>query len=190
MAEFDEQCRGGCFRDGGKQLVLASRNRYWLFDTATGRETATHTTPSVLRPPAKRPATAPICALVCAETSDRLLISSDAPYQSRKAPSGEWVSDAVGSGRLMLLVPGSDLPLWSTTLEGITAVPIAVSRDGRLAAAGMGGYQQASIGIFDGKTGSLLKSSKGPILHKTFVETPPFRRTAVAWLSHKPTARC
>jgi WD40 repeat protein/beta-lactamase regulating signal transducer with metallopeptidase domain len=148
-AEFEQRCRGVCFRDGGKQLVLAARNRYWIFDTATGRETGAQKTKTELN------------AMACSETGGRILMSHSAPFRSRQVPSGGWRSEPVGTGRLSLLALGTGSPVWSTAVNGIFVNPIAVSPDGRFAAAGMGGLEHSSIGLFDSKNGSLLKTIEG-----------------------------
>ena len=156
-----EQCTGVCFRDGGKQLVLAARDRYWIFDTVTGREVGSHMAPLVSMTKKNQPTTAPISALVCSETGNNILISSAAPYVSRRLPSGAWRGETVGSDKLTLVALGSGLPLWSTTLNGIGVNPIALSPDGRIAADGMAGPRGASLAILDGKTGSLVRTIEG-----------------------------
>jgi WD40 repeat protein len=77
-------------------------------------------------------------------------------------PSGATAIERVGSGTLTLIAAETGLPFWSTTtVDGRWPAPIALSPDCRLAAAGMGAYERTSIGIFDGKTGTLLRTIKG-----------------------------
>jgi WD40 repeat protein len=149
LAQFNEQCFGGFFRNGGKQIVLVARNQYWIFDTATGRETASQAVKTE------------ISALVCADMGDRLLISSAAPFRARQVRPGNWTNEPAGTARLALIALESGLPLWSTSVNGVSSTPIAVSPDGRFVAAGIGGPVFAAIGIFDGNTGSLLKTIEG-----------------------------
>jgi WD40 repeat protein len=156
-----EQCAGVGFRNGGNQLILAARDRYRIFDTATGREVGSHRAPLVSMMKENQPTTAPISALVCSETGNNILISSAAPYLSRRLPSGAWKGETLGSDKLTLVALGTGLPLWSTTLNGIGANPIALSPDGRLAADEMAGPRGASIAILDGKTGSLVRIIEG-----------------------------
>ena len=156
-----EQCAGVGFRNGGNQLILAARNRYWIFDTATGREVGSHMAPLVSMTKENQPTTAPISALVCSETGNNILISSAAPYLSRRLPSGALRGETLGSDKLTLVALGSGLPLWSTTLNGIEVNPIALSPDGRFVVDGMAGPRGASIAILDGKTGLLIRMIEG-----------------------------
>jgi WD40 repeat protein len=147
--EIEDICSGACFQNGGSRLVLTGRNHFWIFDTATGREIVYGWTP------------VPISVLACAESGNQILLGSTAPFRWRRLSSGAWTSEAVGSGSLRLMAGESGRPPWSTTVNGIYVGPIALSPNGRLAAAGIGGAERTSIGIFDGKTGSLLRTIEG-----------------------------
>jgi WD40 repeat protein len=172
LGRFEEQCNGGCFRNGGKQLVLAARGgRYWIFDTSTGLEVGTQL-PKV-----------PLTGFVCSETGDRILVSSMARFRQRRLPSGGWTNEPAGPASLTLVgLDGS--PVWSITVNGTRSDPIAVSPDGRLVAAGIGGPVFASIGIFDGNTGSLLKTIEGadPLqgIDREAIFSPDGNRLAIA----------
>jgi WD40 repeat protein len=144
-----EQWWGGCFRSGGKQLVLAARDgRYWIFDTSSGLELATQRMKER------------VSSFVCSETGDRILISIMAQRRGVRLANGNRTNEP--SGPSVLALVGLDgAPVWSTTVNGINSDPIAVSPDGRFVAAGIGGPVFAAIGIFDGNTGSLLKTIEG-----------------------------